>query len=240
MVSSASLHLQHPAQSAESKRATSSAFDIQRSNLFAQCVAYLYSYLQKTLKIMPGEEFRAAYQEARKLGACVVLGDRPVPVTVARTWHALSLREKAMLPINFLLAICWMPSAEQLLENVEKMKDTDLMTEAFKEVGRWYPSLLRPLVEERDVLMVCSLRQCALMQRSHHSCVVAVVGAGHVPGIKVHWDRDVEEEEFLTANSHPPTQPPGRCRSLLAALWRFRATVLVALVAYVAFYAFLE
>lgn len=30
------------------------------------------------LEVAPGEEFRVAYEEARKLGALVILGDRPV------------------------------------------------------------------------------------------------------------------------------------------------------------------
>ena len=41
------------------------------------------------LGVTPGAEFRAAVAEAREIGAKVVLGDRPVSVTLARTWAAL-------------------------------------------------------------------------------------------------------------------------------------------------------
>lgn len=43
-------------------------------------ISNMYDRVAKKLKIMPGGEFRAAFQEARKLNALVVLGDRPVDV----------------------------------------------------------------------------------------------------------------------------------------------------------------
>ena len=46
---------------------------------------------------MPGEEFRVALQEAHAGGAQVVLGDRPLTITLARVWHALGLWEKVKL-----------------------------------------------------------------------------------------------------------------------------------------------
>ena len=51
----------------------------------------------KHLDVMPGEEFRVALREAHALGAHVVLGDRPLTITLARVWHALSLWEKLKL-----------------------------------------------------------------------------------------------------------------------------------------------
>ncbi len=41
------------------------------------------------------------------------------------------------------------------------MQDEDVLTEALKEFGEQYPSLLRPLIEERDEYMVWTLRRLA-------------------------------------------------------------------------------
>jgi hypothetical protein len=43
-------------------------------------ISLLYQRVMKHLHVMPGGEFRAAAQEARKLGALVILGDRPIEV----------------------------------------------------------------------------------------------------------------------------------------------------------------
>ena len=51
----------------------------------------------KNLDVMPGEEFRVALQQAHAGGAQVVLGDRPLTITLARVWHALGLWEKVKL-----------------------------------------------------------------------------------------------------------------------------------------------
>ena len=50
----------------------------------------LYSWLlakvAEELGVLPGAEFRAAYEAAMEVGAGVVLGDRSVKLTLARTW----------------------------------------------------------------------------------------------------------------------------------------------------------
>lgn len=40
-------------------------------------------------------------------------------------------------------------------------QDTDVLTEAIKEFGQAYPSIIRTLIEERDEYMVCMLRHLA-------------------------------------------------------------------------------
>lgn len=40
-------------------------------------------------------------------------------------------------------------------------QDEDVLTEALKEFGEQYPSVLRPLIEERDEYMVWTLRRLA-------------------------------------------------------------------------------
>ena len=53
------------------------------------------------------------------------------------------------------------------------MQDEDVLTEALKEFGEQYPSVLRPLIEERDEYMVWMLRRlavrCELLKQTHTS-----------------------------------------------------------------------
>lgn len=47
--------------------------------------------------IMPGEEFRVAAKEAKKINAMVILGDRPVSITMCRLWASLTSWQKLCL-----------------------------------------------------------------------------------------------------------------------------------------------
>ena len=69
------------------------------SGLLHYLLTKLYSGVLAQLNIVPGIEFRAAFDEARKLHppARIVLGDRPIDVTIKRTWGGLSLWGKAKL-----------------------------------------------------------------------------------------------------------------------------------------------
>lgn len=49
------------------------------------------------LDIIGGQEFRAASKAAETVGAQIVLGDRPIEITLERAWKALSLSRKIKL-----------------------------------------------------------------------------------------------------------------------------------------------
>jgi len=137
---------------------------------------------------MPGEEFRVALQEAQAIGAKVMLGDRNVNITLKRTWAALSPWQR----VKFLFSMAYqglrMPDPEELTSMLEQLKETDMLTKAIQELSKDFPSLAEPLIFERDRYMVHSLRSVAPFAAK----VVAVVGAGHLPGIRENWERDID------------------------------------------------
>ncbi len=69
------------------------------SGLLHYLLTKLYSGVLAQLNIVPGIEFRAAFEEAQRLTppAHVVLGDRPIDVTIKRTWGGLSVWSKVKL-----------------------------------------------------------------------------------------------------------------------------------------------
>lgn len=69
------------------------------SGLLHYLLTKLYSGVLAQLNIVPGIEFRAAFEEAQRLTppAHVVLGDRPIDVTIKRTWGGLSVWSKLKL-----------------------------------------------------------------------------------------------------------------------------------------------
>lgn len=57
-----------------------------------------------------------------------------------------------------------------LAEDVEKLKNSDLITELMKEATNLFPSLLKPILHERDQFLATSLKLC------QGPVVVGVVG----------------------------------------------------------------
>jgi pheromone shutdown protein TraB len=161
-----------------------------RTSAFQGIYSWLLARVGNDLDVSPGEEFRVAVKEAQKIGASVVLGDRPLSITLSRLWAALSLWEKCRLLGTLLWTGVSMLDSDEMRTEIEKMKDSDVLTEAIKEVGKDFPSLLGPLITERDQYMTFIMQELA----GQATKVVAVVGAGHLEGIKAHWDSEIDIE----------------------------------------------
>jgi pheromone shutdown-related protein TraB len=131
------------------------------------------------MDIRPGQEMIAALDAAEAAGAHICLADRDIRVTLARTWRTMGLWAKSKLLFQMLLSL---GEIEELsAEDIEKMKQADMLDTILSEVGSALPQLHAILIDERDQYLAHKIRH-APGQR-----VVAVVGAGHVPGIKAHW-----------------------------------------------------
>ena len=131
----------------------------------------------------------------------IVLGDRPVRITLLRAWESLRLFGKIKLVLGLLWSSIRQPSEKELQEWMDSILNdrtgkNDLLTKAMEELGRAFPTLKKVIIEERDEFMVAKLRQTAeiLMHSSSsidmggrngddEKVIVAVVGAGHCPGM---------------------------------------------------------
>jgi len=160
---------------------------VKKDGIFPALLAYLYSGVKEKLKIVPGAEFRAAFSEYQKIPGCrIALGDRPIEITLKRTWGNLGLFEKLKL-IYTLMKESRLNITE---EDVESMKDTDLITSMLKELSKEFPGITRPLIYERDEYLAYTLRQCK------GPVVVGVVGLGHVEGIKKSWEAQLDVKKL--------------------------------------------
>ena len=70
-------------------------------------------------------------------------------------------------------------SSKRISFDLNKVPEQKLIKKLTLEIKRDYPSLYKTLIEERDEVMSSGLLK--LMQENEK--VVAVVGAGHIPGI---------------------------------------------------------
>lgn len=137
------------------------------------------------LGVKPGDEMRAAIEEAEALGIEVVLVDRSVQITLARAWRGLSLWKKMKLIYASLLAIF---EAEEINEkDIEKLKEQDVLTTAVEEMAKYAPTIKEVLIDERDAYMARKLADISTGR------VLAVIGAGHLHGLVGQLDHPVED-----------------------------------------------
>ncbi|KAB5532407.1 hypothetical protein DKX38_019077 [Salix brachista] len=126
-----------------------------------------------------GDEFRAARKVAEEIGAQIVLGDRPIEITLERAWNSLKWKEKLSLVIAVVRGIT---SSSDISKSSFKASSTDDGTfQLYKQLSFSYPSLLQPLIHERDTYLAWSLKRSKAVNNSKR--VVGVIGKGHMNGV---------------------------------------------------------
>ena len=139
----------------------------------------LSSYQKKLgmqLGVMPGAELLQATREAEKYSIPVSLCDRDVRVTLRRAWHGTSFFKKGYLLATLLMSL--FDNTEITEEKLEELKKKDVLSELMSELGEAMPVLKKVLIDERDIYLSEKIKMSAGKK------MVAVVGAGHVEGIK--------------------------------------------------------
>ena len=149
--------------------------------------------IAKKLDIKPGQEMIAAIETAEEVGAEIHLADRDIRTTLSRTWRALGLWSKIKLFFQLILSL---GEVEEITEeDIEKMKQQDVLETLLAEVGKSLPVLKTILIDERDQYLAQKIRTAPGKK------IVAVVGAGHIPGIKKCWKEDID---VLALEQLPP------------------------------------
>ncbi|KAK4374077.1 hypothetical protein RND71_004754 [Anisodus tanguticus] len=172
----------------------------KNQNPFGILYSWFLAKVASKLEVFPGAEFHVAYEEAMKYGGKVILGDRPVQVTLRRTWAKMPLWHKTKLVYSLLFQSVFLPKPGDLVKMLKEMDDVDMLTLVIQEMSKQFPTLMDTLVHERDQFMSSMLLKVA---REHNS-VVAVVGKGHLPGIKKNWKQPIEIKELLSIPSPKP------------------------------------
>jgi pheromone shutdown-related protein TraB len=142
------------------------------------------------LEVAPGQEMIQAMMSAELAGAAVHLADRDIRTTLSRTWRGMGLWGKIKLIFQLLLS---MGEVDEISEaDVEKMKRQDMLASILDEVGKSMPQIRTTLIDERDRYLTEKIRTAP------GQSIVAVVGAGHVPGIKQYWDQPIDLQSLET------------------------------------------
>jgi len=153
---------------------------IRKKQLSTRLVNLILSSYQKKLGmqlgVMPGSELLEATREADKHSIPVSLCDRDVRITLRRAWHETSFLKKGYLLATLLASL--FDTTEITEEKLKELKKKDVLSELMSELGAALPELKKVLIDERDIYLAEKIKMSAGRK------LVAVVGAGHVEGIK--------------------------------------------------------
>jgi pheromone shutdown-related protein TraB len=148
--------------------------------------------MAKQLGVEPGLDIIAGIDSARDNKARLVLADRDIQTTFMRIWRKIGFFGKIRL--FFMLILSMFHQEEINQEELEKLKSQDMITLVMSEFAQSFPNLKETLIDERDQYLAQKIKDAPGEK------IVAVVGAGHVPGIIEH----IKHEQDLEALQQVP------------------------------------
>jgi len=152
--------------------------------------------------IEPGAEMRAAIDASNHADLPLQLIDRDLATTLKRVYRSVPWWRRLMLLTG--LAASGFTSEEIAEEDIEKLKQGDLLEATFNEFAEQTPEIYRSLIAERDEFMAARLRMENDPEASQR--VLVVIGAGHMKGLQRHLAEDQTEPQQATTklNKIPP------------------------------------
>ena len=143
-----------------------------------------YRKIGDKLGVQPGAEMMEGVRLAGETGATLVLADRDVQVTLKRVWGFLGFWKKFQLLTQLMASVFVDDDVDKTL--IEDMKKKDQLAAIMGAFAEDFPQIKERLIDERDIYLAQKIR------RAPGTNIVAVVGAGHVPGMQQHFGRDID------------------------------------------------
>ncbi|MEM0466378.1 MAG: TraB/GumN family protein [Candidatus Thermoplasmatota archaeon] len=147
-------------------------------------LASIQRRLGRETGVEPGSEMIAAIDEAKKQGIEIALVDRDITITLKRAWRKMGFFEKCRLAWELLKAVVGYTEEDLNDVDLQQLMHEDVISTMLKEFGELAPSVSKVLIDERDQYIAQKIHEASKKGR-----VVAVVGAGHLQGIKQYLEQ---------------------------------------------------
>ena len=142
-------------------------------------LTYFQNKIGDELDVKPGSEMIAAIDAANDLGIKIALLDRDINVTLERVLNSIGTWGKIKFAFTILRSSFGSDDEEI---DVEELKSDEMLEEVMEYFKEESPETYNALVAERDAYLANSILNIP------EDKVVAVVGAGHKPGITKYLD----------------------------------------------------
>ena len=166
--------------------------------------------------VKPGDEMLAAINTANQMNISSVMVDRPIQITLKRAWAKNSFWGKCKL---FALLISSAFSKEEVdPAEIENLKNSSEMDSMMEELAKEMPVIKKVLIDERDEYLASKIWD------AKGENIVAVLGAGHLPGVEKHLQKLAAGEKISDVNEISSI-PPKSVLSKIAA-WIIPALII--------------
>lgn len=149
--------------------------------LASTLLGYFQSKIGEDVDVKPGSEMIGAIEAAEDLKIPIALIDRDINVTLQRALNKMTFKEKASFLWSTVSGLFKKDELEEELD-IEELKNPENLDEIMDMFEEISPGAYEVLVKERDAYLAGNIMN--LPQEN----VVAVVGAGHKPGINRYLD----------------------------------------------------
>jgi len=200
---------------------------IKSNNAYYLLAQTFLSSIQRKLGkdhgVDPGSEMIEAMNQAKEYDLNVELVDRDIAVTLKRAWKKMGFIEKFRVFWEFLKSMVGFEEDELEDLDIDELMDQDLISTMMEEFGKIAPSVTQVLIHERDQYIAEKINRV----RKQGKTVVAVVGAGHIQGIKKHLTNP-----SFSADINELEQVPKKRFSVLKLVGYLIPVLFIALIAY--------
>ncbi len=157
--------------------------------------------MAEKLNIKPGAEMRAAIEVGDQLKMPVLLIDREIGTTLKRVYRRVGFWQRMNLIAGLMASVVSRHEVSE--EEIERLKEGDILESTFAQFAEEAKELYTPLVDERDKFMAARIKQ--EVRKGSHRKLLVVIGAGHLKGIVNYlqnWD-----DSILQDNGQSTSQP---------------------------------
>ena len=155
--------------------------------------------------VTPGDEMLAAMKVAAELNIPSAMVDRPIQITLKRAWAKNSFWGKMKL-LALLLSSAF--SKEEVdPSEIENLKNNSEMDSMMNELSKDMPVIKEVLIDERDKYLASKIWEAS------GNNLVAVLGAGHLPGVMAHLEKlaaGSENSDVTEISQIPPKGIAGK------------------------------
>ncbi|MFW6022798.1 MAG: TraB/GumN family protein [Halanaerobiaceae bacterium] len=155
--------------------------------------------IAKQFGIQAGQEMIQGIKSAEENDAKLILADRNIQVTFKRIWRGLGILEKFKLMFQILTML--FVDEEITEDEMEKLKSGDSLHMILSEMANSFPGLKKHLIDERDQYLSYKIKNAP------GNKVVAVLGAGHIPGI---LEEIYKQQNIAALTKLPPKSKIGK------------------------------
>ena len=180
---------------------------LEVKNFNSLLVQWLLAYLQRKIGVdvgvEPGAEMKAAIAGAESRGIAIALVDRDIRLTLLRFWKSLGFVEKLKMFYALIVSIAEIDNGQEI--DIESLKQQDVIDAVMEEFRKFSPNGARALIDERDAYIAHQL--ILLKAQRPEGKILAVVGAGHMQGVKNYLESPVTLPSFDSLTREPKSFP---------------------------------